>query len=302
MPGSCTEPANGEKRPVETALDCIPCLVRQTLESARLVSDDASFHEEILRETMRHIVGLSFDQSPPKIATEIHAEIRRRLNNPDPYRAVKQRFNDLALALRPALEAEVAAAADPFERAVHFAIAGNVIDFGVTADIDETHLHEAIEQVAKQPLFGDLEELRRRVAAARHILYLADNTGEIVLDRLLIQQLPRDRVTVAVRGAPIINDATVEDAEQAGITELVPVISNGAAAPGTVLELSSPEFRETFAAADLVIAKGQGNFETLESLSDPPIAFLFRVKCPVVARLSRHPIGSHVVVLNTNSR
>jgi uncharacterized protein with ATP-grasp and redox domains len=138
--------------------------------------------------------------------------------------------------------------------------------------------------------------LRKRIERAERILYLADNTGEIVLDRLLIERLPTDRVTVAVRGAPIINDATLEDAEYAGITDIVPVISNGAAAPGTVLSMCSETFVEHFDAADLIISKGQGNFETLEGRSDRPIAFLFRVKCNVVRRLSGYPVGSHVVL------
>lgn len=245
---------------------------------------------------MRYITELPYDQSPPQIAATVHREIRRRIADTDPYKKQKVHFNELALALRPELEKEIAAAEDPFERALHIAIAGNVIDFGVTASIEESHLLEAIEQVADQPIRGDVNELRRRIKSAQRILYLADNTGEIVLDSLFLRRLPTDRVVVAVRGAPIINDATYEDAEFAGITDIVPVITNGADAPGTVLELCSPEFRETFDASDLVISKGQGNFETLEDLHDPRIAFLFRVKCPVAQRLSGYPLGSHVVM------
>ena len=123
---------------------------------------------------------------------------------------------------------------------------------------------------------------------------LADNAGEIVFDRLLIEQLPIDRVTVAVRGYPVINDATLDDAETAGLTDIVDVISNGSDAPGTLLDDCSEAFRSRFEEADLIIAKGQGNYETLAQ-SPRPIFFLLRVKCPVVARDLDYPVGSMVV-------
>lgn len=287
---------------MQTALECVPCLVRQSLESAQLVSSDPVFQEQVLRDTMRHINELSFEKSPPEIAATVHREIRRRLGDPDPYRTQKRHFNELARSILPALEREIAGATDPFERALHIAIAGNVVDFGVTAAVNESDLHDAIEAVAENAVKGDVEELRRAVAGAERILYLADNTGEIVFDRLLIQQLPVERVTVAVRGAPIINDATYEDAVFAGITDLVPVITNGADAPGTVLSMCSDPFVREFSRADLIISKGQGNFETLEDVTDRPIAFLFRVKCPVAQRLSGYPMGSHVVLFNQGNR
>jgi len=132
-------------------------------------------------------------------------------------------------------------------------------------------------------LDANLAEFSRAIAAAERILYLADNAGEIVFDRLLIERLPTEKVTVAVRGLPVINDATLIDAEYAGITELVEVIDNGSDAPGTILEDCSEAFLERFHAADLIISKGQGNYETLSQVHKD-IYFLLKVKCPVVAR------------------
>ena len=281
---------------MNTALECVPCLVRQTLESAQLVSDDAAFHETIVRKTLKLLADLPYAQSPPEIAADVHAEIRRLIGNDDPYKRQKDQFNALALTYRDALRREILAAADPLERAVHVAIAGNVIDFGISAHVSENDLHGAIEQIAAQPLSGDYDALRRRLTDARRILYLADNTGEIVFDRLLIEQLGPDRVTVVVRGGPIINDATMDDAVVAGLPDIVRVISSGFAAPGTVVERSSVELRTELDTADVIIAKGQGNFESLEDRRDLPLAFLFRVKCPVVQRLSGYPMGSHVVL------
>jgi len=178
--------------------------------------------------------------------------------------------------------------------AVRLAIAGNVIDLGVKSNLNESQIHEAIETCLTEPLEGDLKQFAAAITGATRILYLTDNAGEIVLDRLLIEQLPREKVTVAVRGTPVINDATRTDAETAGITGLVPVIDNGSDAPGTILEDCSGVFRRHFAEADLIIAKGQGNYETLREVPRP-LYFLLRVKCPVLAQDLGCPVGRLVL-------
>jgi uncharacterized protein with ATP-grasp and redox domains len=137
--------------------------------------------------------------------------------------------------------------------------------------------------------------LRRAVAGADRILYLCDNAGEIVFDRLLIEVLPSEKITAVVRGTPVINDATLEDARATGLTEVVRVMDNGSDAPGTLLETCSPAFRDCFAAADLIIAKGQGNFETLSETRGKRIFFLLKVKCPLIARDIGEPTGRLVV-------
>jgi uncharacterized protein with ATP-grasp and redox domains len=180
--------------------------------------------------------------------------------------------------------------------AVRLAIAGNVIDLGADGGMTEDEARRELESAAARPLCGDLDRLEREVSTAERILFLADNAGEIVFDRLLIEQLPPDRVTAAVRGRPVINDATLEDAWKAGLHEVALVIDNGSDAPGTVLEECSPAFRRCFEQADVIIAKGQGNYETL---SDRPekIHFLFRVKCPVIASRTGAEVGTHMIVV-----
>jgi hypothetical protein len=143
-------------------------------------------------------------------------------------------------------------------------------------------------------LFGDIDMLRESIDSAKNILYLGDNCGEIVFDRLLIEQLPLDKVTFVVRGGPIINDATMGDARETGMTELVNVIDNGSNIPGTVLEKCSKEFRECFVDADLIIAKGQGNYETLSSC-EKNIFFLLQAKCPVISGHIGCEQGSFIV-------
>ena len=132
-------------------------------------------------------------------------------------------------------------------------------------------------------------------ANAQDILYLADNAGEIVFDRLLIEQLPMQKITVVVKGFPIINDATMEDAVAAGLTEIVSVIDNGSDAPGTILEICSDAFVSRFEQADLIITKGQGNYETLSDI-DKNIYFILKAKCPVIASDLGCPIGQMVLI------
>lgn len=268
---------------MKTFFDCIPCLIRQSLASVRLVTPDEGIHEQVLREVLQATSGMDLEQPPAALAQTVHRRIRELSGNGDPYRASKDRFNRLALDLLPAFQRRIQAAVDPWETAVRLAIAGNMMDLGVKSGLSESEIQVSIAQSLYESLAGSPADLAAAVSAAGRILYLTDNAGEIVFDRLLIEMLPHSKVTVAVRGAPVINDATMADAEAAGLTRLVPVIDNGSDAPGTVLDDCSEAFRRRFAEADLVIAKGQGNFETLRE-SSQQIYFLLRAKCPVIAR------------------
>ena len=269
---------------MRTFLECVPCFVRQALDSARLVTDDETVHEQVLREVLREVGEMDFHSSPPVMGQHMHRLIRRLVADDDPYRNIKDHFNRLALALYPELEKRVEGSRDPLETAVRVAIAGNIIDFGSNCDLEDSRVEEAIESSLVAPLSKSaVEDLRESAGRATSILYLGDNAGEIVFDRLLIEQLPRQKVTYVVRGSPVINDATMSDALATGMTDLVEVIDNGSDAPGTILETCSVAFRRRFQAADLVIAKGQGNYETL-SEANKSIHFLLKVKCPVIAR------------------
>jgi len=265
-------------------LDCIPCFVRQALDSARMATDDEQIHEQVVREVLRLATDLDMSQSPPAIGQKIHRLIRKLFGNNDPYHRIKEQFNNLALKLYPELEECVKTLGNPFATAVRLAIAGNIIDFGVKTSLSESDVEKTIEQSLTSH-FDDnqIQGFKDAVTQAEKILYLADNAGEIVFDRLLIEQLPVQRVTVVVKGEPVINDATMEDAETAGLTNIVEVIDNGSDAPGTILETCSQSFRDRFADADLIIAKGQGNYETLSD-SDKNTFFILKAKCPVIAR------------------
>lgn len=279
---------------MKTSLDCIPCFVRQTLDASRMVSADPALHERMVREMLHWTAEMDLDQPPPVLGQHIHRRLREICGVADPYREEKIRLNRVAMDVMFQLEAEVKSATDPLATAIRLAIAGNVIDLGVNTGVTHADVLTAVKQALAEPLAGDLDRFRQAANTAGRILYLADNAGEIVFDRLLIEALSPERVTLAVRGAPVINDATRADAHAAGIHDICHVIDNGSDAPGTLLENCSKKFRQQFNEADLIIAKGQGNFETLSEAPDP-IFFLFKVKCPVIGAHAGLPVGTHVM-------
>jgi uncharacterized protein with ATP-grasp and redox domains len=280
---------------MRTYLDCIPCFIRQALESAKLASADTVVHERVLREVLRWTSEMDMSQPPPAMGQRIHRLLHALTGTDDPYRLAKERQNRMALDLLAEVKTEIETAADPLHMAVRLAIAGNVIDMGVNGSVTESDLRASLRQALTEPFTGEWSDFRQAVAEAGKILYLADNAGEIVLDRMLIEQLGPARVTLGVRGGPIINDATLADARAAGLHELVDIIDNGSDAPGTLLDDCSLEFQERFAAADLILAKGQGNFETL-SREQCNMFFLFKAKCPVIAGHAGVPLGAHVLL------
>jgi uncharacterized protein with ATP-grasp and redox domains len=265
-------------------LDCIPCFVRQALDAARLATDDKKIHEQVLRKVLALAKDLDMSQSPPVIGQKIHRLIRELVGTEDPYRDVKRRFNNAALRLYPKMRTHIIESKNKLETAIRLAIAGNIIDFGVNGELQESELEKTISECLAIEFYDtQLSLFKQALNDAEEILYIADNAGEIIFDRLLIEQLPIEKVTIAVKGSPVINDATREDATLAGLHRIVEVIDNGSDGPGTILETCSQVFVDRFEKADLVIAKGQGNYETLSDI-DKNIFFVLKAKCHVIAR------------------
>lgn len=284
---------------MKTYYDCIPCFTRQALDAARFASDDTHIHELVLRKVLHAISKMDMNRTPPEMGAFIHRIVKEVSNNEDPYKKVKRKFNQIALGLYPDLVKLRDESANPFETAVRLAIAGNIIDFGVGISIDKSLLFKTIEQALSEKLFGSIALLEDAISTAGKILYLGDNTGEIVFDRVLIEYIlsikkPESQIVFVVRGKAIINDVTLSDAEETGMTKLVTVIDNGQDFPGTVIRKCSEEFQEYFNDADLVISKGQGNYETLSDV-DKNIVFMLKAKCKIVAGDLGCRLGSFVV-------
>ena len=275
--------------------ECIPCFVRQAYDALQMVGADEKQSHKVLQKVLQEAACFSLDHSPPVMAQTIHRLIREALGNPDPYAQIKADSTRLALELIEEARGVIAAAIDPFSMAVRFSIAGNILDFALAslwnrldlADfIEKTRLHSVDEAAVKR--------LRGAVEGAETILVLGDNCGETVFDRLLIEQMSAPNVYYAVKGGPVINDVTLADAQAAGLGLVAELVENGSDAPGTVLDDCSTEFRSLFDSVDLVIAKGQANYESLCDVSRS-VFFLTQVKCPVIGRDLGEPVGSWVV-------
>jgi damage-control phosphatase, subfamily I len=235
--------------------------------------------------------------SAPLWSRELHRILRKYSNNPDPYKKIKKESNDIALSMYEKLQSRIASSGDPFDHALRLAIAGNIIDFAIGANFDLTG---TIDKVLNTGFAIDhSNELKEEIDKAKTILYLGDNAGEIVFDKLFIKQIDHPNLFYAVRGAPVINDATLEDAKYIEMESVVKkLIANGYDAPSTIVEKSSPEFQHLFDQADLIISKGQGNLEGLAQKTKKNVFFLLMVKCEVIADFLGVQKGDFVVVKN----
>jgi damage-control phosphatase, subfamily I len=275
--------------------ECYPCMLKQAQKASVLVSDDPAVHHRILQAVAAELCNPSLPNPPPVIGAAIHEAIKSASGVNDPYAVVKKKFNKIASEMAETLRPRLEQSADPLYFAAKVAIAGNIIDFGNSGDFD---LLKTVERVLEQPLWRDqYREFASAIKAASTIVYLTDNTGEIAFDRLLIEQINRNsdcQVTVAVKSGPIINDATLEDAREVGLDLVATIMETGLVLPGTIPERSSDEFRELFYSADVVVSKGQGNFETLDE-NRRSIFYLFQTKCNFVAELLGCPESSAIL-------
>lgn len=278
---------------METSFECVPCLARQAAEAATICTKDNEERITILRQALRLLAEADLHQSPPALARQLHRMLREETGNADPYRGIRDEMNRLALGEMNRWRRMLRKAADPLDMVVRLSAAGNLLDSAAKSEAHHENLPKLFSTLKKRPLAGDPHLLFRLARQASRILLLADNAGEIVFDRLLVEMLPPGKVTVAVRGAPIINDALREDAETAGLARIATIISNGTDAPGTLLDECPAEFRKEFEKADLIISKGQGNYESLTHVR-APIFFIFTVKCPLIATRAGAPVGSMV--------
>ena len=231
-----------------------------------------------------------------------NAIIQERNESPDfdIYAEVKKKSNDLSLSYAEKFQKKLVESESPFETGLQIAAAGNIIDFGAK-NHDSIDLNMELQFLDKTPFAHyDIEPFKKSLDDASTLLYICDNSGEIVFDTLFIKELQREypnlHIVVALRDKPIINDATLEDAKAVGLDRLVTTISSGSIYPGSILSETTAEFQKLFASADVILSKGQGNFETLLPVADKRLFFLLRIKCEYMADLSNVKKNSLVLM------
>lgn len=272
---------------MKIARECIHCLARQAVEIAEKASNLGNQQEEIIKKSLKELSEMNFEATAPEIAYKMHQHAKQITGIDDPYINLKIQYNEIAENISNKIKADkwLEESDDPFDLACRLAIAGNIIDFSVGLDLEYSDILKSVDDSIKHNVFGSgSKALKEAVEKSDKIMYLADNSGEIIFDKFLLEQLPKSKVTYVVKGGPIVNDATMEDAVSTGVIDLVKVIDNGHNAQGTILKECSESFMEAFNSSDLIISKGQANYETISDVKDKKIFFLLRAKCKSVAK------------------
>ena len=264
---------------------CLPCVVNQVIKVANITGVDKK--EELFREVFNYLSKMDFEITTPEIIGEIFDMIKKYANNPDPYKETRNYYNALFLKLLSEFDRKIEKSGNSFKLAVQYAIVGNIIDFNPIHNTLLKDIFDIFEKMEQLELaVDDSSTLMEDIANAKILLYLGDNCGEICLDKILLKKIkelnPDIQIIFGVRGKPVVNDSIAEDAYAVGINEYADVIDNGDGSLGTVLNRTSSNFREIYKKADVVIAKGQANYECL-SEENKNIYFLLMTKCDVIA-------------------
>ncbi|TVM18856.1 hypothetical protein DPQ33_05195 [Oceanidesulfovibrio indonesiensis] len=281
---------------MRTSSDCFACFMEGAARVARRVAPhDDALGERLVRRMAELLARADLDRPPPDLAAEFYPELTDPLGIVDLFADHKDEANARVLELLPGLEQTVRQASDPLRAALGLSLVGNYIDAGVSMEFDWEHALEAEKHAAwgeeAYPVF------RERIRPGAQVLIMGDNAGEIGLDTLLVKVLSEmgAEVTYAVRDKPVLNDATLADAELVGMTRLCRVVSSGSDAPGAVLGRLNAETLRLMGRADVLLSKGQGNFESLEGRLNN-VFFALKAKCRVVAAALNVEQGASVFV------
>ena len=266
---------------------CLPCVVNQAIKVADMVGMKEKGN--LLRRVFSYLSQVDYNAiTSPELIGEIFSIIKEETGNQDPYKETRQKYNKMFLERLPVYEKEIEQSKNPFEEAVKYAIIGNVIDFNPIHELTIRDVERHFKRLKGENLeINDAAFLQKELETAKTILYLGDNCGEICLDKILLKKIkamnPKVQIFFATRGAAVVNDSIEEDAYLVGIDEVATVVSNGDSSLGTVLSRTSKEFLQIYEKADVVIAKGQANYECL-STEKKNIYFLLMTKCQTIAK------------------
>ena len=285
--------------------ECYPCIFQQLVSIATLMKMDEAGKKSLLEKSMQYLLETHGNgivvQHIIRKATDTVIDMMNKPSDFDPYKTIKTYSNDIALEHYQMFKTKIKESRSPLQTALKIAAAGNIIDFGAKNHVD-LDIEKELGSIYQRG-FGiyHYDEFYKRLSSASVLLYICDNSGEIVLDKIFIEEIkkafPSLDITCAMRERPIINDAVLNDALYVGLDRVATVISSGSIYPGTILDETSYEFRKLFDKSDLIISKGQGNFETLLDTATEKIFFILRIKCEMIARLSNTQRGDLVLML-----
>lgn len=271
---------------MRSELDCIACAVNQMLNTVRIASDDPEKHKEVLRAVLEYLVKADWSRTPADLSSDLYQLVYKMTGNTDPYKEIKRQQNETALRLVPEMYRMVNDSEDKLRTAAKLAVVGNIIDCGIRRD------HNIVEELRagmQLPMaVDDFDKFRQMFKNASRIFYACDNAGEIVFDRVFIEQMKQERpeveIIACVRGGPVLNDATRDDAILVGLDKVARIVDTGLAAIGVLLHRVSDELKHLINQSDIIVSKGQGNFETLDEITDGRVFFILRAKCPMIAQ------------------
>ncbi len=273
---------------MKTFIECVPCIINQGIETAKKFNLSEEETEILVKDILITLYNEELKNTPPYFVKTVHNRLKKLLKRDDLYKEIKDFYNNKILGIEKDIKKQIELSEDKFLTAVKLSILGNIIDFGAKKEVDNEKLIKDISTIDSFKLeIDNSNSLYESLKKSKTVLYLADNCGEIVFDKIFMEYIKNNfkdiEIFCAVRGEPIINDATLEDALSVGIDKVATIISNGDSAPGTIIENTTDEFKNIFKSADTVISKGQGNYESLSNTDKSSLFFLFMAKCTLIA-------------------
>ena len=228
---------------MRTSSDCISCLIRLATESVKRATNNHNIINTVIERTVALTKSMDMNTPPPIMGQRIHRRVIEETGNTDPCLEIKKQCNEIALVLQPKLKKIIEKSYDRFLTAAKFAIAGNIIDFATPSEFSSEIMSDTINETLSSPVDpASFKLLKKNIENAKKILYLGNNAGEIIFDKIFIDELPKNKITFCVRGLPILNDDLMADAEKAGLTSFVQVIDSGTDLPGIIPDEGLTEF------------------------------------------------------------
>ncbi len=289
---------------MNTHVDCIACVINKANKLADKYFEDKQQKYNFMNKVLREVSKIEYDRTAPFLVAKVMRILKKETGIEDFYLQEKKLFNEKLLSMENQIQDMLNHSKDRFITALKIALAGNIVDFGAFDEIS----FDLVKEIINKTLASDFDDklykkLKDDLLKCKKLLYLGDNTGEIVFDKIFIREIIREYPNVeiffAVRGEPVLNDVNEEDAYYVELNKYANIINNGTDLPGTDLLEVSDEFKEIFEKSDIIISKGQGNFESLPG-SKKNVYYLFLCKCDLLMKKLKSEKLSNIFIHESN--